>query len=464
VVPLEVSAQSRSFIGSAERIPFEVEVRARTTSGQTAGQQTLEGTAVSQPLVPAWLQYALLALIVFSCVTLAMVLLFNTFLGGRSAAAATGTASAVTATAVSQRATEVAAQATSSAATSSPAVSATPNIADPLGDPDLDSLSNGQEAIAGTDPLNPDSDGDGLTDGEEVLAFGCDPLLIDTDSDTFSDFNESKVILSDCNDADDPMARTGTATVTGTPSATATMSGPPTRTPGPPPPPTPTRMPPPPPSPTWTPLPPTATATELPPTETPTETPPPPPAFALACTTVIPVIDGNLGDVTWASGPALTFVSPTNPARVISFYAVKGGLDFYFAAQITDNTPPGPSNALNLLFDVDDSGGPPDVRDRWFEMWRDGTSRFMYRGTGAGWSANVNSLEWASIMSPFPSDPWIVEMAINAVELAGMSNPFGFMVQVVFGDGSVTYEQGSDVNNPSTWISVSNPDCPPPGP
>lgn len=478
VVPLEVSAKSRSLMGSADRIPFEVEVRARTTTGQTAGQQTLEGAAISQPLVPAWLQYALLALVVFSCVTLAMVLLFNTFLGGNAAAAVTGTASAVTATAVSQRATEVAAQATSGAATSSPAASTTPNVIDPLGDPDLDSLSNGQEAIAGTDPLNPDTDGDGLTDGEEVLGFGCDPLLIDTDGDTFSDFNESKVILSDCNDADDPIARTGTATVTGTPTATPTMAGPPTRTPGPPPPSPPTRTPPSPPSPTWTPLPPptatptappptatpTATATELPPTETPTETPPPPPAFALACTTVVPVIDGNLGDATWASGPALTFVSPSNPARVISFYAVKGGLDFYFAAQITDNTPPGSSNALNLLFDVDGSGGAPDVRDRWFEMWRDDASRFMYRGTGAGWSANVPSLEWASSMSPFPSEPWIVEMEINAIELAGMSNPFGFMVQVVFGDGAVAYEQGSDVNNPSTWISVSNPDCPPPGP
>jgi len=97
-------------------------------------------------------------------------------------------------------------------------------------------------------------------------------------------------------------------------------------------------------------------------------------------------------------------------------------------------------------------------------MWRDDTNRFMYRGTGVGWSANVNSPEWASAMSPYPSNPWIVEMVVNAVELAGMSNPFGFTVQAVFGDGTVTNQQGSDLNNTSTWMGVTNPDCPPPGP
>ncbi|TXB61323.1 hypothetical protein [Phaeodactylibacter luteus] len=38
-------------------------------------------------------------------------------------------------------------------------------------DPDMDGLTNTQEATAGTDPNNPDTDGDGLYDGEEVLGL-----------------------------------------------------------------------------------------------------------------------------------------------------------------------------------------------------------------------------------------------------------------------------------------------------
>lgn len=130
-VALEISTQNRSVFGGGDRIPFEVEVRARTTTGQTGGQQTLEGVALTRSLVPAWLQYALLAVLVFSCVTLALVFLFGNLFGGGASASATGTASAVTATAIAQRATEVAAQATSSAATNQPIVSVTPNVTDP---------------------------------------------------------------------------------------------------------------------------------------------------------------------------------------------------------------------------------------------------------------------------------------------------------------------------------------------
>ncbi|GAH08038.1 unnamed protein product, partial [marine sediment metagenome] len=43
-------------------------------------------------------------------------------------------------------------------------------------DIDGDGLSNEEEAILGTDPLDPDTDDDGLWDGEEVLNLGSDPL------------------------------------------------------------------------------------------------------------------------------------------------------------------------------------------------------------------------------------------------------------------------------------------------
>lgn len=40
---------------------------------------------------------------------------------------------------------------------------------------------------AGTDPLNPDTDGDGRNDGWEALTAGSDPLDPDTDKDGLSD-------------------------------------------------------------------------------------------------------------------------------------------------------------------------------------------------------------------------------------------------------------------------------------
>ena len=42
----------------------------------------------------------------------------------------------------------------------------------------------------GTDPLNPDSDGDGLSDQEEV-DLGTNPLNTDTDNDGLNDADET---------------------------------------------------------------------------------------------------------------------------------------------------------------------------------------------------------------------------------------------------------------------------------
>lgn len=57
-------------------------------------------------------------------------------------------------------------------------------------DPDTDGMSSSQEQDFGTDETNPDTDGDGLLDGEEVHVWGTDPLNPDTDGDTFLDGQE----------------------------------------------------------------------------------------------------------------------------------------------------------------------------------------------------------------------------------------------------------------------------------
>lgn len=57
----------------------------------------------------------------------------------------------------------------------------------PEADPDNDGLTNSKEAQYNTDPLSPDTDRDGLADGDEVLVYNSDPLVADTDGDGFED-------------------------------------------------------------------------------------------------------------------------------------------------------------------------------------------------------------------------------------------------------------------------------------
>jgi len=54
-------------------------------------------------------------------------------------------------------------------------------------DSDEDGLSNYLEFVEGTDHCDPDSDQDGLLDGDEVLTAGTDPLVGDTDGDGSDD-------------------------------------------------------------------------------------------------------------------------------------------------------------------------------------------------------------------------------------------------------------------------------------
>jgi hypothetical protein len=58
-------------------------------------------------------------------------------------------------------------------------------------DTDGDGLSDKEELERGTNPLNPDSDGDGLKDGDEVHQWASNPLSRDTDSDGLSDLEET---------------------------------------------------------------------------------------------------------------------------------------------------------------------------------------------------------------------------------------------------------------------------------
>ncbi|MBI3195072.1 MAG: OmpA family protein, partial [Ignavibacteriae bacterium] len=71
-----------------------------------------------------------------------------------------------------------------------------------LADPDGDGLTNNLEKELGTDKKNPDTDSDGLKDGDEVNTYLTDPKKADTDGDTFSDADEVKKYLTNPNKPD----------------------------------------------------------------------------------------------------------------------------------------------------------------------------------------------------------------------------------------------------------------------
>ena len=57
-------------------------------------------------------------------------------------------------------------------------------------DRDADNYPDAMEVEVGLDPRNPDTDGDGVADGDEVNLYGTDPFTWDTDGDGRSDGEE----------------------------------------------------------------------------------------------------------------------------------------------------------------------------------------------------------------------------------------------------------------------------------
>ncbi|MFP4393666.1 MAG: PKD domain-containing protein, partial [Anaerolineales bacterium] len=80
-------------------------------------------------------------------------------------------------------------------------VTATHQVTVPF-DNDGDGLTNATEDALGADPNDPDTDGDGLIDGEEVNTYGTDPNNPDSDDDGLTDYEEVNDYGTDPNDAD----------------------------------------------------------------------------------------------------------------------------------------------------------------------------------------------------------------------------------------------------------------------
>ena len=176
-----------------------------TTIVQSSDRQTqaLNGEAVAKAMIPTWV----LPAVVVGCIILA-ALAGIIFFGGNSLAdsRATQTAQApltqiamlTVGAPLTQSAQETLAaqvteieQATAIANLTQTAVAnMTEAAAEGQRDDDGDGLTNDQEAQIGTDPQNPDTDGDGLGDGAEVNVYRTNPLNPDSDADRLNDGSE----------------------------------------------------------------------------------------------------------------------------------------------------------------------------------------------------------------------------------------------------------------------------------
>ncbi len=500
-VDLGVRTRDSNLFGGSDVYPYEVNVVSRT-----GGHQQLEAEAISGSMLPVWLLYALIFVCTLACVALAIAAIVNrdrwfgkpptptiSFAGlvaTQTAAAMTQTAVSVTVTGtitatVDQTATAQTATAAANLQSTATAAAAT---AESQGDSDGDGLSNAQEGLIGSDPLNPDTDADQLNDGQEVLIYATNPLNIDTDKDGFGDGQEVFVLFSDPLNPNDPVNQKPPGPMTPGPKPPGPMTpgpkppGPPTRTPGPPPTFTPTRFltw-----TPTFTPLPPpitnTPTATSIPPTDVPTATwtptpqpptpipsptstytPEPGPGPEIACAPA-PTIDGFFNPSTWPATSFVQFSGQTNPLRRVEIYFVKNSGNLYLAFLMNDPVVDS-SDEMRVMFDTNGNGGDPDAPDRFVRVNRDGSWE-VWAGIGSNsdfqaWDSTYSSGNW-NVVSGDGGSQWTVEMSVNAAsEMPGLTNPFGMMSQVQFTNDLAVWPGGATGNNASTWQAVVNPTC-----
>ena len=237
---LRVSAASRPFVGSTTTQPFSVELSA--ADGNKKAQQ---GQLQIRPILPTWV----FPVAAFFLIGLCLISLFGfNYYRNLQSEYATATAeflagvNLATADVLTRSAEEQEEQVQQEQAQNATAT-ALYLTAQAEGDDDNDGLSNNQEAALGTSPDNPDTDGDGLSDGEEINRYGTQPKNIDSDGDNLQDGAEVAAGTSPINPdsdgdgvpdgLDDQPLATPTPTNTPTPTPTPTEEATETPTPTP---------------------------------------------------------------------------------------------------------------------------------------------------------------------------------------------------------------------------------------
>jgi eukaryotic-like serine/threonine-protein kinase len=205
-VVFPLAPRRRALIGGPQKHNYEIVIEGQERDA------TRRGDMLVKPLIPSSVAGILVALATMACLILTL-LFIGVVLPERQRqldAQATATAEEVQAIAAATRAiADAAATATHDALNAEGTATAQWFDDDPDGDgldnrreleldtdpyqadTDGDGLTDGQEVrIYNTNPLNPDTDNDGLLDGDEINLYGTDPLNRDTDGDGLGDARE----------------------------------------------------------------------------------------------------------------------------------------------------------------------------------------------------------------------------------------------------------------------------------
>ena len=483
-IQLRLDPSHSSWMGSADAIDFEVEVTGRS------GAKTIKtGRAIIKPLLPVWLVAILMLIGLSFCVFSTLTLIseqFDRVAGGDGPTAEPSPGFTFGET-------------PGGVITDTTPIPGTTRLAgdDADGDGLFDNVE--RQPYINTNPNNPDSDGDGLNDYEEVINLGTNPNQIDTDSDNLSDFDEVNTYNTDPKNPDsdgdgildgievaqntDPNAQPTltstpsvtplptdpvTPSVTPTPSITPTPSDTPTVTPTGLPSATPTDTATPTSTPTITATPsetPTETATATA-TATATESPTPEPTPQLACIATPPVIDGTFTTSEWGEVALATFAVDGVATATATIYVVRD-VDSIYVAFVIDDSSNQATDSASVLFDVAALGGDPDSSDRRIQITRDNTlalsSGIGTNSDGDLWDTTYVSTEWQHAIGEPDGTQWIVEISVNVTnEFAGFEDPFNMMARVLFnGEGLAVWPDGASSDQADSWQPVADTVCDP---
>lgn len=192
IMEFRPATKQKRWFGSTQLHQFTT--RITPEKGETQNQN---GELISKGIIPIWLPPILIML---CCILIAAGgFIYKAQVNAQN----TAIAFLIAQTATSQAQLEQIVQKTQ-AALDAAGVTATAlaGTAIAQGDDDSDGLSNLQEISLGTDPNNPDTDGDGLNDGNEVNIFGTLPKNRDTDGDTLLDGQEANELNTSPTNAD----------------------------------------------------------------------------------------------------------------------------------------------------------------------------------------------------------------------------------------------------------------------
>lgn len=231
-VPIQVVPKSQPLVGAPKSLPFEV--RIETLEG---GQDIKNGELLVAPVIPM-VALGGGAVAVVACLFVAVLLLGGGLSGGDGAIQRTFTANPTLTQAALIAAQTADMQRLQMTQTHEANLAITETVAAQTaiaqGDSDGDGLSNERERGLGTSPTDPDTDDDGLTDGQEVTSRGTNPLHWDTDNDNVSDGDEVQRGMNPLNadtdgdgiadGIDSAPLSTSTPTFTMTPTTTSTST------------------------------------------------------------------------------------------------------------------------------------------------------------------------------------------------------------------------------------------------